>query len=297
MNSKILVTGANGLVGQHLVQMLLENGFPVIATGKGPARFDIDRSALQYINADICDPFALQTIIEQEKPEIIIHSAAMSQVDDCELRQNEAHSVNVEATARLLLDAEEHSRFFIFLSTDFVFDGQKGNYLEDDDVNPVNWYGHTKLEAEAIVQTATIPWAIVRTCLVYGNAPANGRNTILSMIRNNLQQGQHFKLVDDQWRTPTYVKDLVKGILLIIDQRATGIWHISGEEGFTPYQLGVSIARKGGWNPELIERVTASTFTQAGKRPVKTGFDITKARKELGYEPRSLDAALRELLT
>jgi dTDP-4-dehydrorhamnose reductase len=297
MNNMVLVTGANGFVGQHLVTSLLERNYAVLATGKGPARFDINRPGLIYRDADITDPVALQSIIEQEKPGIIIHSAAMSQVDDCEKNQPEAHFVNVEATARLLLDAEEHSRFFIFLSTDFVFDGEKGYYSEEDETNPINWYGHTKLEAEAIVQTSGIPWAIVRTCLVFGEAPAGGRNTIFSWIRNSLKEGKSIKVVDDQWRTPTYVKDLVAGIIAIVEKQATGIWHISGEDSVTPYQLAVRIAEKGGWPTDQLERVTASTFQQAGKRPPKTGFSIDKAREQLGFQPLSLDAALAELLS
>jgi len=293
---KILVTGANGFVGQHLIMVLAERGYQVIATGRGASRLPVNETQVRYYEADISHPFQLQQIIEQEKPEIVVHSAAMSQVDECEQRQKEAHSINVEATTRLLLDAEENSRFFIFLSTDFVFDGEKGHYTEEDDVNPISWYGHTKLEAEAVVQTAEIPWAIVRTCLVYGIAPEGGRSSIFSWIKTSLQEGKSIKVVDDQYRTPTYVNDLATGIVLLIEQRKTGIWHISGEETYTPYKMAEAIAEKGGWNKNLIERVTADTFKQVGKRPAKTGFDISKAKKELGYQPGSFSNITEDLL-
>jgi dTDP-4-dehydrorhamnose reductase len=293
---KILVTGANGFVGQHLTMVLAKKGYPVIATGRGVSRLPANDQQVQYYEADISHPFELQQLIEQEKPEIVVHCAAMSQVDECEQRQKEAHSINVEATARLLLDAEEHSRFFIFLSTDFVFDGENGYYKEEDAVNPISWYGHTKLEAEAVVQTSEIPWAIVRTCLVYGIAPEGGRSTIFSWLKNSLQEGKTIKVVDDQYRTPTYVNDLSAGIVLLIEQRKTGIWHISGEETFTPYGMAMAIAEKGGWDNKLLERVTADTFKQVGKRPAKTGFDITKAKKELGYQPGSFSIIAEDLL-
>lgn len=293
---KILVTGANGFVGQELVQVLAQRGHIVIATGKGPTRLVEENSSVRYVAADITHPFELQAIIESEKPTAIVHCAAMSQVDECEQKQKEAHNINVEATARLVLDAEEHNCFFLFVSTDFVFDGEKGMYTEEDDVNPISWYGQTKLEAEAIVQTAEVPWAIVRTCLVYGNAYSHGRSTIFSWLRDNLKAGRNCKVVDDQFRTPTYVNDLAIGIALVLEQRKTGIWHISGEEVFTPYRMGLAIAELGGWDAGLMERVTAASFTQPGKRPAKTGFDIQKAKKELGYQPRSFSQVAAQLL-
>lgn len=292
-----MVTGANGFIAQSLIRELLEQGFEVVATGKGSNRTGIEAADLRYYDADITDPFALQEILAHELPEVVVHSAAMSQVDECEKEQNKAHSVNVEATARLLLDAEAYSSFFVFLSTDFVFDGERGNYTEDDEPNPVSWYGHTKLEAEAIVQTASIPWAIVRTCLVYGEAPSGGRSTIYSWLKTSMENGKAIKVVDDQWRTPTYVKDLALGIRLLIQKKATGIFHISGEEYFTPFRMGQAIAAKAGYNEALLERVTANSFQQAGKRPLKTGFDISKARRELDYAPRSFDESLTELLS
>ena len=109
---KILVTGANGFVGQELVQVLVKRGHTVIATGKGPTRLQEEIKGVRYYAADITHPFELQAIIESEKPTAIVHCAAMSQVDECEQKQKEAHNINVEAPARLVLDAEEHNCFF-----------------------------------------------------------------------------------------------------------------------------------------------------------------------------------------
>ncbi|MBC6493142.1 SDR family oxidoreductase [Flavihumibacter stibioxidans] len=286
---KILITGANGMVGQALVRLLSLKGYEVIATGKGPWRSPMPGGHIRYFEADITHPFQLREIMAGEKPAIVVHGAAMTQVDDCELKQNEAHSINVEATARLLLDAEEYSSFFIFLSTDFVFDGNKGMYSEDDDVNPVSWYGQTKVEAEAIVQTAEIPWAIVRTCLVFGKKELAGRHNLYSWVRESLELGKPIKVVDDQWRTPTYVEDLAAGIEIVIRKKIAGIWHISGKDQVTPYAMALKIAKSCGLDASLITRVTADTFTQPGKRPAKTGFDISKSSRELGFEPHSLD--------
>ena len=292
---KILVTGANGLVGQQLVKLLLQNEYRVIAVGKGPSRLSHEHPLLTYYSADITHPFELQQILRNELPAVVVHAAAMTQVDECEQRQKEAHSLNVEATARLLLDAESHSSFFVFLSTDFVFDGEKGMYSEEDEVNPISWYGHTKVEAEAVVQTSEIPFAIVRTCLVYGEQEPGGRNNIYSWIKDSLSAGKAIKVVDDQVRTPTSVEDLAKGIILIIKKRSAGIWHLSGKDKITPYGLALAIADLNGFDKSLIERVTADSFTQLGKRPRLTGFDISKAVNEIGFDPGSLQTNLEKL--
>jgi dTDP-4-dehydrorhamnose reductase len=292
---KILVTGANGLVGQQLVKLLLQNEYKVVAVGKGPSRLSSAPPLLNYYSADITHPFELQQILKSELPDVVVHAAAMTQVDECEQRQKEAHSLNVEATARLLLDAETYSNFFLFLSTDFVFDGEKGMYSEEDEVNPISWYGHTKVEAEAVVHTSEIPFAIVRTCLVYGPAEPGGRNNIYSWVKNSLSTGKQIQVVDDQWRTPTSVEDLAKGILLIIKKRATGIWHLSGKDRTTPYGMAITIAELYGYDKALIERVTAASFTQPGKRPAKTGFNISKAVNEIGFDPDTITANLEKL--
>ncbi|GAO43700.1 SDR family oxidoreductase [Flavihumibacter petaseus] len=294
---KILVTGANGMVAQALIKLLLQQGYTVIATGRGPSRLNMTDPSLHYYPADLTHPFELQMVMEKELPQVVVHLAAMTQVDECALRQNEAHVMNVEATARLLLDAESFSSFFILLSTDFVFDGEKGMYIETDEPAPISWYGHTKVEAEALVETAAMDWAIIRTCLVYGAATPGGRQNIFSWVRSSLEAGKPINVVDDQWRTPTAVEDLAAGILLVIRQRAKGLWHLSGEERMTPYRMALAIAAQGGFDGQLLTRVTADSFTQPGKRPLLTGFDISKAKKELGFQPGKFADHIKKMTT
>ena len=167
---KVLITGANGFLGKYLVSLLLQKGYNVTAVAKGENRLPVKASeSFRYYDVDITDDFLLHSVIEKEAPHTIVHAAAMTQVDDCQLNQSACEAVNVRATARLLLSAEAFSRHFIYISTDFVFDGEKGDYKEEDDMSPVNWYGFTKVQAESIVETSEIPFTIVRTCLVYGN--------------------------------------------------------------------------------------------------------------------------------
>jgi dTDP-4-dehydrorhamnose reductase len=295
---KIAITGTNGLLGQHLVQLLLNEGYSVVATGKGADRssFGSSGKAYRYYELDIVDQLRMDELLQSEKPEVLVHAAAITQVDECELNQEQCEGVNVQGTATAIKVAEKYCRHFVFISTDFVFDGIEGSYSEDAELNPISFYGKTKQEGERLVSLAKIPWAIVRTCLVYGNVFSGSRTNIISWVIENLENNKPIRVVSDQFRTPTYVEDLAKGILLIIQQKATGIYHISGNEILTPYEIAQQTAHFLGLNSGLIEEVNASVFTQPAKRPPKTGFNISKARKELGYEPISFTEGLKKML-
>jgi dTDP-4-dehydrorhamnose reductase len=292
---KILVTGANGLLGQHLVKLLLQEGYAVTAIGKGACRLPFTDEKLQYYAVDITDDLLLNGILEKETPHTIVHAAAITRVDECQLNPENCEAVNVRATARLLLSAEAFSSHFIYISTDFVFDGEKGDYSETDHMNPVSWYGFTKVQAEAIVETSEITFTIVRTCLVYGNSLSGTRSNIINWVKTSIEEGRQVKVVNDQWRTPTYVEDLAKGILLIIRKEAAGIYHISGKDKLTPYDMAMQTAAFCKLDASLIEKADAASFTQPAKRPPKTGFDISKARQELGFKPIHFSEGLQKM--
>jgi len=290
---KVLITGANGLLGQHLTKLLLDKNYQVVATGRGESRLPFEPSGnYTYHTMDIANAFDTYAIMSREQPDVVVHAAAMTQVDDCEKQPELCERINVQGTAQILTDAETFSSHFIYISTDFVFDGEKGNYSEEEDTNPISLYGFTKLQAESMVQVSDIPFAIVRTCLVYGNLLKGTRSNIVSWVKESLEQDKTIQVVSDQLRTPTYVGDLAKGIALIIEQKATGIYHISGKDWLTPYDIALKTAQQFQLDASKIVKVDASTFKQPGRRPLKTGFVIEKARKELGYEPMSFDEGL-----
>jgi dTDP-4-dehydrorhamnose reductase len=290
----ILITGANGFLGFYLTEKLLQKGYIVIATGKGISRLPFSPADnFIYCEMDFTDPFQVHDVFEKYKPDVIVHAGAISKVDDCELNQWEAYRANTEATVTLLVNAEENKSFFVFISTDFVFDGKTGMYKETDKPQPVNFYGKTKLEAEEAVREYEYDWAIVRTVLVYGK-PQAGRANILTVVKDKLEKGETYNVVDDQVRTPTYVEDLADGIVTVIEKRAKGVYHISGQEVMTPYQMAIKAANYLGLNSSLINKVTETNFSQPAKRPAITGFNIDKAKKELNYHPRSFEEGLRK---
>ncbi len=291
---KILVTGANGFVGHYLVKELLQTGYIVIATGKADSRLNFSESNFLYEQMDFTDPFNVHDVFQKHQPDVVIHAGAMGKPDEVEQQQWEAYLVNVEGTVTLLTNADEYKSFFVYVSTDFVFSGQKGEYTEEDIPDPVNYYGRTKLDAEDAVKEYEGDWAIVRTVLVYGQ-PASGRSNILTIVKDKLEKGETYNVVDDQWRTPTYVGDLAQGIRLIIDQRAKGIFHLAGKDKLTPFQMARETAAHLGLDIELIKRVTAANFTQPAVRPANTTFIIDRARLQLGYAPVSFREGLQKM--
>lgn len=295
---KILVTGANGLLGQTLIMQLLEKKYEVVGTGRGPTR--LIAAALEgytYKDLDITDGPATSEFIIHEKPGLIVHAAAMTQVDQCELHKQECYNVNVTATRFIIDAARAIGAKLIYVSTDFVFDGKEGPYSEEDAPAPVNYYGSTKLVAETAVMESGLEWAIARTILVYGTVPSVGRVNIVGWVKANLEQSLPVNMVTDQFRTPTFVKDLARGILLMIEKNATGIYHLSGEEQMTPFEMAVATARFFGLDTALVREAASPDIRQPAVRPPRTGFNIEKAKKELGFQPVSFLQGLRDAFT
>jgi dTDP-4-dehydrorhamnose reductase len=286
---KILLTGSNGLLGQKLLALLPQQpGVELVATARGANRLADLYPQLRFVPLDVTDAAQVQQVLMQERPTHLIHTAAMTQVDECELNQEACWAQNVTAVAHLAAACAELDIHLTHLSTDFIFNGKEGPLLEDAIPDPISHYGHSKLAAEQVVQdTAGLRWAIARTVLVYGTVYGGGRSNIVLWVRDSLRSGKAIKVVDDQWRTPTLAEDLAVGCWLLAQQSAQGIYHISGRELLSPYQMAQQVADFFGLDQGLLERVDSSTFTQPAKRPPRTGFIIEKAARELGYQPHS----------
>jgi len=232
----ILITGANGLLGQELRYLLEKNNLHVIATGLGNDRLHNHNHT--YVELDISSSSACDSVLEKYQPSIIINAAACTSVDQCEIKQDHCLMVNTYGVANLLRYAREKKTHFIQVSTDFVFDGISGNYRETDACNPLNFYGFSKLEAENILINSSVNYTIVRTSLIYG---PNGSNFLTSIMRK-LKSGIELNIVDDQYRTPTYVIDLSRSILQIIHCQKYGIYHISSGESLSIFNIVCNIA-------------------------------------------------------
>ncbi|SEK31111.1 SDR family oxidoreductase [Parapedobacter koreensis] len=289
---KILVTGSNGLLGQKITDLALPGAaIELIATSRGENRHPT-KEGYRYIDLDILDESRLRDVIAEYRPEVIINTAAMTNVDTCEHDPEGCHQLNVVAVAQLVSLSEEFGIHFIHLSTDFIFDGEDGPYAEDDIPRPLSLYGQSKLDAEHIIQQSSCKWAILRTILVYGVVADMSRSNIVLWAKGALEKGQPLKVVNDQWRTPTLAEDLAEACILAATKGAEGIYHISGKDMFAIHELVAAVADYWGLDKSLIGEVSSDTLNQAAPRPKRTGFLLDKARTVLGYEPHSFSEGL-----
>lgn len=283
---KILVTGANGLLGQKLVSLLQEKeNIELIATARGKSVQTITRGTFYML--DVTDKNQVDTLISATKPDVIIHTAAMTQVDDCEIKRDACVLNNVTAVEHLIEACSKNGVHLVHVSTDFIFDGTHGPLDETAEPNPVNFYGESKLAAERLIQASNISWSILRTVLVYGVTNDMSRSNIVLWVKKSLEDGKTISVVNDQWRTPTLAEDLAQGCYLAAVKKATGVFNISGKDFVTPFDIATQTATFFGLDPSLIQPTDSTKFRQPARRPMKTGFIIDKAKKELGYEPHS----------
>ncbi|MBK8226351.1 MAG: SDR family oxidoreductase [Flavobacteriales bacterium] len=290
---RILVTGSNGLLGQKLVDALRDDaGVELIATGRGPDRTP-DPLGNRYHAIDYTIQSDVYRVFEATRPDAVIHGAAMTNVDACETDPEACRLQNITATHNLIEAAKLHGSHFIFLSTDFIFDGKNGPYREEDAPAPLSAYGHSKLDGERLVMTSGLAkWSIARTIIVFGVAPGLSRSNVILWAKGALEKGQPIKVVDDQWRMPTLAEDLADGCIRIAKQGATGIYHLSGPDGMSILELVQRVGAYFKLDTSVVTPVKSDTLGQPAARPPKTGFVIDKARNVLGWKPRSFEEGL-----
>lgn len=290
---KILLTGANGLLGQKIVEQIAASGkHELLATSRGENRNFIT-TGYEYASLDISKSDEVMNIIGSFKPDAVINTAAMTNVDQCENEKEACWDANVNSVANLVEACKAHHSHLIHLSTDFVFDGEDGPYKEDAQPNPLSYYGLSKFEAEKLLENSGLEhWAIARTIIVYGKGHQLSRGNIVFWVKQMLEDGKEITIVDDQFRSPTLAEDLAAGCILIAEKKAAGIFHLSGPEAMSIYDLACAVADYYKLDKSLIKPVKTGIFTQPAKRPLRTGFDISKAKQQLGYSPRKLHEAL-----
>lgn len=295
MVKKILITGSNGLLGQKLVSLISkDSNYQVIATARGSNRLPSSIIGYTYESLDVTNRDETLEKLSVLKPDYIIHTAAMTNVDECETSQEACWELNVRATETLVEASRLNNIFLLHVSTDFIFDGENGPYDEEAEANPISFYGVSKLAAERMVFKSAnlIRWAVARTVLVYGIAHDMSRTNIVLWVKKSLEDGKTITVVDDQFRSPTLAEDLAMGCFLIIQKEAQGIYNISGKEVITPYEMANKTADYFKLDKSLITLTDSTKFTQTAKRPPRTGLIITKAEKDLGYKPHTFEEGI-----
>lgn len=294
--TKILVTGSNGLLGQKLTYLLApKESVQLVATSRGENRC-LAPYDYTYEEMDVTNEEDVSEIIFAHNPDVIIHTAAMTNVDQCETDKDGCDKLNVNAVEYVVRAAEEVDAFLIHLSTDFIFDGEGGPYSEMDVPNPVSYYGESKLKAEKIVKDSELHWAIARTILVYGVCPGMSRSNIVLWVKDSIEKEKQLQIVDDQLRSPTLAEDLAMGCWLLADSRSEGVFNIGGKDFLTPYEMAMVTCDFFNLDKSFITKTDGSKFQQTAKRPPRTGLSIDKARTFIDYKPHSFEEGIKVMV-
>ena len=275
---KVLITGAGGQLGSS---MELED-FIMITT----SRFHNDAVESPTIDADldITNEYQVKTIIAENDPDIIVHLAAMTNVDGCELNPDQAYEVNVRGTVNLL---NHFNGKFVLLSTDYVFDGNEGPYSENDTVNPKNVYGKTKLEAERKVREFSADWLILRTNVVW-NIGGKYKASFVDWLVEELDEGNQVRIVTDQWNNPTHTEDLGCVINELLKHDASGLYHYGSAEVLNRYDFARLIANIYNLDENLIKPIMTQELNQLAKRPLRSGLKTNKIERDFAIIPSVL---------
>lgn len=277
---RILITGSNGLLGQTL-QRELQQQHEIF--GVDLTKISYFNTRIKYLPLDITSRNETFSCFRQYNPQLVIHTAAMTAVDLCEIKKNQCWEVNVIGTENVVLAAERVGAKIVFISTDYIFDGKKGPYTEEDLPNPINYYGKSKLAAENIIRGSLISWVILRTIVLYGHG-IKVNASFVSWLLNQLRNGNNVNIVNDQWGNTTLVDILAAAIISSIDHNAKGIYNIGGIDFMNRYEMALHVAEKFNLNPELISPIKTSELLQPASRPLKSGLFVEKAAKDLELE-------------
>jgi len=287
---KILVTGASGLLGSKVAELALIEGHDVYSA--------YNQHLTHYgspVKMDLTDLNSCRRVFENVRPEAVVHSAALTNVDLCEVEKEEAWRINVYGTELVARLCNEFNCFMVFISTDYVFNGERGFYSEEDKPDPINYYGYTKLKAEEIVRNILNDYCIVRTSVIFGSRPAAGKINFALWVLESLRQKRRISVVVDQINSPTLNTNLAEAILEILNDKLLGLYHISGTTPISRYDFACLLAEEFKLEKELIQQTTSDKINWVAKRPRNTSLNVTKAQRNLKKKPLDIYDAIKML--
>jgi len=287
---KLLITGASGLYGSKLANLAEKNRHQVYSVhSQHQAAFGIP------VRLDVSDKEQVEKTFKEVAPEVVVHAASLTDVDKCELNRELAWKTNVEGTENIARAARANNAFLLYISTDYVFNGERGRYKETDSPNPINYYGLTKLKAEEQVKLAISDYCIARTSVIYGATPAAGKINFALWLLNSLKRGEKVKALIDQWNSPTLNTNLARMTLEIIERRLTGTFHLSGATRISRYDFAKMVAQTFNVDASLIVPTVSKDFSWVAPRPRDSSLDTGKAQQMLENKPLTIERALQEM--
>lgn len=288
---RVLITGCNGLLGQKLTNTLGSVRYDLFGIDLGDEGLLHDRLE-QYHKLDIVKRRDTVSLIQNIHPDVIVHTAAMTGVDACEREKEKCWQINVVGTDNIVMGASRTGAKLVFISSDYVFDGKKGPYSEEDPPNPICYYGKSKLAAENLIRGSALHWTIIRTIVLFGLG-INIRSCFVTWLLKMLRERQDVYIVSDQWGNVTLVDDLARAIERVILLERLGLFHVGGSEYLTRCELARQAAAIFELDANLIRPVLTEELHQPAPRPLKSGIDIEKAEKELYISFHNVGDSLR----
>ncbi len=286
IKKRILLIGSNGMLGQRLVTFFKDKQDVELLTCSAEKESFI--YGIEYRQVNIVEKNQVKSIINDFYPDFIINTAAFTNVDACETQKETAWKVNVVGVGNIANYAWTCDAHLIHISSDYVFDGKNGPYSEQDKVNPISYYGRTKLASENVIIGSGVKHTIIRPNVLYGPAKY-GRPDFVKWVINSLRNNQQIRIVTDQINNPTYLDDLVSAISKIIEFKREGIYHIGGKEFLSRYDFTIRIANYFNLKKDLITPIKTEKLNQPARRPLKSGLITLKAETELGYSAREIE--------
>ncbi len=286
---RILVTGAHGLLGRSLLRQ--EGTAEVIGCGRSSEPVGNNT----YRQIEIVDRSAVIQLLKVVRPDWVINTAALTDVDLCEINRKRARQVNLESVSHLVEACGEVDAGLLQVSTDYVFDGRTGPYSEIDATNPLSHYGALKLESEHLVLETGIKGLVLRTLWLYGYISGTRRNLVTWPLEA-LGRGESLSIVSDQWGNPTYVEDLARTLLELCERDASGLFHMGGSGYLTRWELVSHLAHRFGFAPELVNPILTKAAVLKARRPLRSGLRNDSLSAVLGRTPMNFADGLECLI-
>jgi dTDP-4-dehydrorhamnose reductase len=278
---KFLVTGSAGLVGQQVIKDLSEIHEVFSCYNKSKPEYG-DAVKMDLLNREM-----ISNVLSEKNPDIVIHLGAMTAVDLCETQQDNALKINSHATEILAKECSKINTFMVYVSTDYVFDGNSGLYEENDATNPLGFYGKSKLLGEKSVQNFSSDWCIARTSTPFGLHPT--KKSFPIWVIENLQKQKQIDVLTDQFTSPTYVPSLSRMLIEISERHLTGIIHVAGASKISRFEMASLVSDKLGLDGKLLREISINDIKWEAQRPKDSSLNVSKAISILNHKPQKID--------
>jgi dTDP-4-dehydrorhamnose reductase len=281
---KFLVTGSAGLVGQQVVKYLSKSNQVFSCYNESKPEYG------DSVKMDLKNYEMISSVLTEIKPDVVIHLGAMTGVDLCEKEKTSASEINTKATEIIAKECSKLNSFLVYVSTDYVFDGNFGMYKEDDVANPLGFYGKSKLEGEKAVQNFSTNWCIARTSTPFGLHPT--KKSFPMWVIENLQKQKQIDVLIDQFTSPTYIPNLSRMLIEISERRITGIIHAAGASKISRYQMASMVSDKLNLDGTLLKQISMNKMKWVAQRPKDSSLDVSRASSILNEKPQKIDQSL-----